>query len=82
MMGLCFCRAHEWCKHGTCSGMPDEHTFFKTILDYYDNNMFGNILQNQGIVPSDDTGYDVSCAIIYNLFLLLLDNCLINLVSR
>lgn len=54
-------RDHEWCKHGTCSGMSDEHTYFRTVLDYFENGMqFGGILQNQGIVPSEDRQYSVS----------------------
>ncbi len=41
--------------------MPNEHTYFKTILDYFENGMmFGNLLQNQGIVPSEDRQYSVS----------------------
>lgn len=50
---------HEWCKHGTCSTMPDEHTYFATVLDYYDQMMFGDILLNQSVRPSNDTTYSV-----------------------
>lgn len=57
-------RYHEWCKHGTCSDMPDEHTFFETILNLYDDGLqFGDILRNQGIVPAEDSSYSVSSVV-------------------
>jgi len=48
-------REHEWLKHGTCSGYPDERTFFETVLNLHNNIMFGQVLSQSGILPSKDS---------------------------
>lgn len=66
---ICTCtyrREHEWIKHGTCTGMPDEHTYFQTVLGLYeqDSMQFEDILKDQGVVPDDDQVYSVSSLLI------------------
>ena len=54
-------REHEWLKHGTCSGMSDQHTYFSTVLDYFEGHKFDDLLHNQGVVPSEEKKYPVCC---------------------
>ncbi len=59
-------RCHEWCKHGTCTTMS-QHTFFQSVLDYYSNGMqFGELLQQQGVVPSQSKRYSVRETSVYS----------------
>eukprot|EP00200_Dunaliella_tertiolecta_P004533 CAMPEP_0202345678 /NCGR_PEP_ID=MMETSP1126-20121109/4811_1 /ASSEMBLY_ACC=CAM_ASM_000457 /TAXON_ID=3047 /ORGANISM="Dunaliella tertiolecta, Strain CCMP1320" /LENGTH=355 /DNA_ID=CAMNT_0048937011 /DNA_START=55 /DNA_END=1120 /DNA_ORIENTATION=+ len=51
--------AHEWNKHGTCalSSLPNEHAYFKAILDLNAKYDLEIPLRKAGIVPSEDKKY-------------------------
>ena len=58
------CRAHEWCKHGTCAAaavpsLDDELKFFGTVLKIYQQLNFQKLLDSVGIIPSNKTQYKV-----------------------
>ncbi|EFN55062.1 hypothetical protein CHLNCDRAFT_13061, partial [Chlorella variabilis] len=48
--------AHEWEKHGTCSGM-DQRTYFSNAVLVAASHNVSAVLQRAGIVPSDTQSY-------------------------
>ena len=56
-----FFRGHEWCKHGTCAkDFYNEQAYFQKTMNLYKKYNMTKILQEQGIIPSDVTMYEVS----------------------
>lgn len=69
-------RAHEWLKHGTCSGMK-MHQYFAEVLSLFNNKLdYNAILDKSGIVPSLTKTYHVC------LFTLLISSssCIVHLL--
>uniref|UniRef100_A0A7R9V9Y2 Uncharacterized protein n=1 Tax=Chlamydomonas euryale TaxID=1486919 RepID=A0A7R9V9Y2_9CHLO len=50
---------HEWTKHGTCSldVLPDEHAYFKAVLDLHAEYDLAAAFKAKGIVPSATKTY-------------------------
>lgn len=48
---------HEYCKHGTCCTdvFPDQHSYFRGVLDLNKKYNMDTILDSAGIVASADT---------------------------
>ena len=56
-----FFRGHEWCRHGTCAkDFDNEQEYFQQTINLYQRYSVTKILQEQGIIPSDVTMYEVS----------------------
>ena len=48
-------------KHGTCSDMTTENTYFSTVLKVFEGGLnFGDVLHEAGIHPSLSDTYTVS----------------------
>lgn len=63
LLPLLLSRAHEFEKHGTCSGLT-EYNFFKKVLGIFDDlPSIGNAFNNAGVVPSNQHTHDVSCLV-------------------
>ena len=59
------CRAHEWCKHGTCAAaavpsLDSELKYFSSVLKIYQQLNIQNLLNSVSISPSNKTQYKVN----------------------
>ncbi|KMZ60433.1 ribonuclease 2 [Zostera marina] len=54
--------AHEWEKHGTCMfpEIKDEYTYFSTTLDLYAKYNITKMLENAGLLASNDASYPLT----------------------